>query len=250
MQHNILHTSLINSGFDDLTARIYLELLDNRSLTISDLAKRFSVQRGNIYNSLAKLQESDLISKSAKFARQIQVSPPTKIIPILQQKEYSLKSNLEGLNSLLPDLIKQYYDKKSDFVKVYNGKTQLRRLFDLVLVENQSKEILGLGDAQSSMELWGLEYELEWRRRRIKQGTSLRMLAYRDEVVSQALPKNQEELRQIKLLPSKFKSQGLIIIAGNQVSQWNPIVPRAILIEDTIFAAFFRSMFEVIWELV
>jgi hypothetical protein len=130
------------------------------------------------------------------------------------------------------------------------GKTQLLYLFDLLLVENTSKEMLAFGDFQTNIEFWGLDYELDWRRRRIDQNIFLKCLTFKDPVMIQANPKNKEEFREVKYLPNKFKSEGLFVVSDDVVTQWNPVLPRAIWIEDPIFASFFRNMFAIIWELV
>lgn len=250
MTNDLLYNSLLNAELSPLAARIYLELMNNEDLTISDLAKIYAVQRKKIYDCLSELEKLGLIEKEFRFSRKISIKSPSKIISILQQKEFALKSNLEGLTTLLPTLMDQYYDKKSDFIKIYKGRTQLTNLFDLILEENPGVEILGLGDFQTNIEFWGVEYDQVWKQRRISKQIKLRGLTFPGYIPSKLANKDLLELRQMKLLPDKFRSQGLIIVSGNVVTQWNPILPRAIYINDPVFAGLFRSLFEIVWNLV
>lgn len=249
MQIDLLYNSLLELGISSLSANVYISVFQQKNLSISDLSIKYNVQRWKIYECLDELFKQDLVAKSEKYSRTISVISPTQVLSKLNQKEYYLKEKISGLTELIPSLIEEYRTTKLEFIKIYKGRNELQNLFDQVLNETDDT-IYGLGNFESWLEFLGIEYEKAWRIRRIEKGVKFKALAFPGYLVNQAMHTNKVEIREMKLLPAKLITDGILLISKNKVTQWNPILPRAISINDVIFNKFFTSVFETIWELV
>jgi sugar-specific transcriptional regulator TrmB len=249
MQIDLFYSSLLELGISSLSTNIYISVFQQKDLSVSDLAKKYKVQRWKIYECLHELFKEGLVLESQKYSRSIEIVSPTQVLSKLNQKEFYLKEKISGLTELIPSLIEEYRTTKPEFIKIYKGKYELQNLFDQVLDETDDI-IYGLGNFESWLEFLGIEYEKVWRIRRIEKGVKFKALAFPGYLVNQAMHTNQAEIREMKLLPANLSTDGILLISKNKVTQWNPILPRAISIEDVIFNKFFTSIFEIVWALV
>src|SRR3989304_2655134 len=89
-------------GIPRTQTAVYLDLLKNKESTATEVAKRTKMHRANVYDTLTKLKERNLVYLSSKEGKQVFAALPTDLI-IHEEKE-----KLENLKSAM-DYIKTTY---------------------------------------------------------------------------------------------------------------------------------------------
>lgn len=131
---------LINLGFDEKEARVYLALLRLGNSGTAAIIKQTDLHGQFVYNSLKKLQEQGLVEVSEKNGRNRYTSlSPYKIINQIKDKERQATELVEKLNQQLT--IKNYQE-----VTTYLGEEDFRTInFEALENEPHNGEILIIG---------------------------------------------------------------------------------------------------------
>jgi len=248
MSKDILYSSLLELNLDPLSCNVYISLLKENKLTVTDLGKKFGVQRWKIYECLEKLIKLGLIKELQKYSREIIVYPPTSILPKLQKKEMDLKEKIENFTNLIPSLLTEFQNEKGDFIRVYDSKVQLENLLENLL-ESKEEAYFGLGDYENWYNYLGDKFTFSWNSKRSSLGTNYKILGFPSYVINEAKATNLKNNKEIKVLPSSFKTEGFLLISKKQIIQWNPVLPKAIVIEDIVLSKLYQNIFQIIWSL-
>ncbi|MEI6729569.1 MAG: helix-turn-helix domain-containing protein [bacterium] len=252
MSANILKSILEELNLDSFSIQVYLKILEISEPTITKLATTLAVDRTKIYPALSVLVDLDLILPKEPYDRQITLQTPSRLIGLLRSREIKSKRLIEDLSPLLPELSAQFYSKKRQpFVKVYEGRTQFIDLFNSVLNEADQKDGIRIfGNADEFLDLVGFEYQREWSKQRIAKSITSKILSLPSSRLRSICLLNNMEFREIKWLPPEFNCQGFYYLFANKSIQWNPVLPKAIVIEDKIMNLTLKSNFDALWSLL
>lgn len=139
----MLLTHLTKLGFNQGEAKIYLALLNNGDATASELARKTSLGRTNIYNYAKSLQDKNMISDYERNGKvYFKASDPKELYNLLeiQKKELSHLS-IEHMN-LTPKFNKLYEEsKKSPQVDFYLGKKEWKKLMRKIYLDQTASEL-------------------------------------------------------------------------------------------------------------
>jgi hypothetical protein len=94
----------------------------------------------------------------------------------------------------------------------------------------------------------GLDFEKKWFKTRLEKIIWLDILAFDDDFVREHINFDQKEIRTTKIIPDSFKFDGIIMMNETMITQWNPVLPKAISIQDPTFYNMFASIFDMLWE--
>lgn len=247
MSTKFLKNCLIQIGISSFSADLYLQLMEDRGLGISSLAKINKLSRMTIYKALDELVKYGLVINTANYRDGIRIQEPDHILGGLYNKEKQILNDITGLSNLLPQIKKTYFEKQEDYIIIYQGKTQLQKLYNKVLETSKGK-IRAMGNVEVIVSLVGEDLDYRWFEERVKKGIKLNLLTFEGELVKKHINLGEQELRQIKLIPKEFMFEGYIIMNENMITQWNPVLPRAISIQDPTFYNMFASIFDMLWK--
>ena len=254
MKSDLIKNSLLSIGLGEFSTLVYLELLRNDQHDISSLSLELNTYRLKIYQSLDKLSEFGLIKNKAKdYSRNIILETPNRIISLIKEKQSGLTLISKKLDDYLPQLQSEFYStRKQPLTSVYQGITQFKLFFDLILDETEmGGEILVIGDGPDFEDIVTAEYFLQnWMIRRLEKKITVRILArHFNQRLKRIMKNNDLELREIKFMDKQFTQPGCLWITKNKVINWNTVLPKAIVIEDQIMAQFYIGLFESFWNL-
>jgi sugar-specific transcriptional regulator TrmB len=247
MATKFLKNCLLQISISPAGADLYIQLMEDRGLGISNLAKINKLSRMTIYKLLEELVKFGLVVDTADFRSGIRIQEPDHILGELYNKEKQIINDINGLSTMLPQIKKHYFEKQDDYITIYQGKTQLQSLYRKIL-DNTKGSFKVVGNVEEIVNLLGVDFEYAWFRERIKRGIWMNLLAFEDPMVKKHFHLGKEELRTIKLLPEKFKFDGIIIMNETMITQWNPVIPKAISIQDPTFYTMFSSLFDIMWD--
>lgn len=247
MSAKFLKNCLTQIGLSSFSADLYIQLMEDRGLGISSLAKINKLSRMTIYKAIDELVKFGLVIKTSDYRDGIRIQEPDHILGELYNKEKQIINDISGLSQMLPQIKKQYFEKQEDYITVYQGKTQLQRLYQKLLDTSKSK-IRTIGNVEAVVNSLGLDFEKQWFKTRLERKVWLDILAFDDDFVKEHIVLDSKEFRETKLIPEGFKFDGIIMMNETMITQWNPVLPRAISIQDLTFYNMFASIFDMLWE--
>lgn len=250
MSANIIKTILEELNINSFTIEVYLKCVEIPEPTVTKLAKVLEVERSRIYLALEELVESGFVAQKEVYGRYISLNSPSKFIAKLRDREIKSRRLIEDFTKVLPDLTAQFSSNKNQpFIKIYEGKNQFISLFNEVLEEADQKEGFRIfGNVDQFLELIGFEYQREWSKQRIKKKIRSRILVFPSKKMESVTHTNQQDFREVRWLNPDHICQGYYYLFANKSIHWNPVLPKAIMIEDSVINSTFRSNFELLWE--
>jgi len=247
---DILSKVLNQIGLSSFAIKAYttLSLLDDPNIT--NLAKELSVDRAKIYATLIELEDAGLVQPRKSHSRFIDLVSPSILVQKLRKKELEAKNLSLELVESLPNLNFKFSNKKrSPLVKIYEGKTQFINLYNQVLEESGDK-IEMFGNADEVYDLISFEYQLSWSSERIKKNIFSKLLVFHSHKLEQLNKKTYlNGKREIRWLPQDYHVPGSYWLFGNKTIHWNPVLPKAIVIEDKIATDCMRASFNFLWDM-
>jgi sugar-specific transcriptional regulator TrmB len=247
MDTNLITKVLSHLNLDESESIILAFLMTGGSQNITDLSKQLSISRQKLYRILESLEAQNLITKNLDQKYYSSISPSV-IMARLRDSQIRNKAQVDSFDKVLPELLAYYYSKpKEPYVNIFEGRDKYLEIMNKVLDE-ASDEILILGNMEKFIDLVGSDYNSLWINNRIKKGIKVRMLTFEIDFVKEFRSRDKEELREVKYLDNKWKSDSVIWICGAKTLLWNPIMPRVIYLDDFVISIFFKNMFDMMYS--
>jgi HTH-type transcriptional regulator, sugar sensing transcriptional regulator len=247
--HKNLYNSLKEIGLTDLEANLYVVSLSLGPSSIVNIAKHLGISRPNVYKVIVGLEKQGLakFSDRAKFTRKFTVESPTVVLEIIRKKREAIAGMDHEIVSILPDLLTKYHQGESlTRINILQGKEQFLKIFNQSL-EEESKEIMYFGAAHEFIGFISWAAEKDWIKRRLKKNISLKALLLPSEDANTLKQKDEEELRETRILKGAWPFVTSFQLFANKVVIWQPKAPLAALIEDQYIVEMLKSMFEFMW---
>lgn len=239
--------ALSELGVSDLGQQIYLELLKNHNLSLTQLIKLVGTSRATFYKNLDLLQLAGLITKDQRG--HWEAVEPSFIFAKLKAKQAKLNRVTQNLEYDLDTFDKIYNLKhKNSFVKIYLGRKEIQELA-AKLAQDLSVDYIGFGDSSVFEELIGDEIEKFWMFQRKKKQLKLRLLLQDKKFVDVCKLTDQKDMRETRYLSLKWPISGYFNIHQDIAYCWATGHNRAIVINDEVFVSSLKAMFEMFWEL-
>jgi sugar-specific transcriptional regulator TrmB len=248
MYSKIIFQSLTDLGLSQLESRLYFEFLNNPKLSITDVALNFGVHREKIYFAQDKLIEIGLASYP-ESGKKVVVTSPEKILTLIKQKKAHFSRSEKDFADILPDLLPLYHsDTQKPTVRIYEGEDQFLGLFDQFILEAKD-EILCFINPDFFHSIVSIDYLNLWIRNRVTKNLKIRIISTFTNNERYHSDKDQKELREIRFLkPNDSFFKGAFYVSGNRITMWNPLLPKAISVQDRVIVETLKFMFEEVWN--
>jgi sugar-specific transcriptional regulator TrmB len=243
----ITQKQLIELGFNQKEAKVYLALLELGPSTATEIARKAQINRTTAYDILDSLAGDGLINllgetKIQKYAAE----SPEKVIKFLENKISKTKEQLSMAQVLLPQLLSIYSTKEKPKVKFYEGVEGMREAFEDTLTAE--REILAYAVGEDMYQALSDKYFKDYFKRRTLKNIRVRVIAP-DTPESRAVVVNDtQELRTSLLVPKEqfyFSIEMNIYSNKVMVASWRE--KFAIIIESAEIADAQRKIFELSW---
>jgi sugar-specific transcriptional regulator TrmB len=224
---------------------IYLDLVKNKDSSATEVSKRTKMHRANVYDTLTKLKERNLVFLSTKDNRQVFSALPTDLI-INEEKD-----KLENLK-LATDFIKTTY-VSSQIPKVYTleGLSAVKSILFGLLEKKSDVWIYGLAENESIINVLNDRLMHSFHLERIKKHIELKLLFYKlpDEEIRALSGLKFTEARLLPLNQQSKTSQITQIVCGDSVYLILWIDPiHTIVIENDIIAKEYLDLYNILWN--
>ncbi len=235
----------IRLGFSEKEAFCYHILLENGSLTASDVSKRISESRTNTYMILERLDKSGMVIIDDSLAvRRYGAADPSVLKQNLIVKQQELKRTQNLLVNYLPELNSLYnLERLKPGVVYLEGIKGLEVMLDDMARSND--EVLLIPGGPIKGEAW--ETLKNGIIKRANKGIKTRAIFQEDarELIDHKL--HQKQKYEVRFW-GKAENPGEVVVYGNKCvfTAYEPEIINTILTNDVI-AQTLRSIFEGLW---
>lgn len=243
----ISKNQLVNLGFGDKEASVYLALLELGPSTTSEISRLAKINRTTGYDILESLVNDGLVSPLGETKIQKFVAEnPDKVIVFLENKIKRGEERLKSAYNLLPELFSIYNIEEKPKVKYFEGVERIKEAFEDTL--NAKLEIVGYAVGTDAFKAVGEEYLRDYFTRRVAKNIKVRVIAPDDPDTLKVTAKDQEELRESHIVPrDKFYFTTETNIYNNKVLIMSWKEKFAVMIESKEIADAQKKVFELAW---
>lgn len=240
--------TLLDVGFSEKEIAVYSALLSLGKGIVTKIARTASISRTTTYDILDSLSQKGLVKTSGKEPKQEYiVESPEKLEQFIANEVERKNSDLNRIKYIIPELFSIYNTKETPKVKYYEGLDGLKRALEDTLLKSNI-EILASGGAQDMFEAVGEEYSREYFKKRVEKNISIRGIASGDPGTMKVAEKNEEELREILIVPNdQFHFSVETNTYDNKVLNISWKEKFAVLIESKEIADAQKKVFELAW---
>ena len=232
-------------GIPKMQTLVYLDLLKNKESTATEVSKRTKMHRANVYDTLTKLKERNLVYLSNKEGKQIFAALSTDLI-INEEKD-----RLENLKSAMSYIKSTYVPGSTPKVYTVEGLNAVKSLIFGLLEKNSDIWMYGLAENESIIDILNDKLMHSFHLERMKKDINLKLLFYK--VPNEEL-KTLSKLKftEGRLLPKNQQSatsQITQVVCNNSVyiTLWiHPVY--TIVIENDIIAKEYLALYNILWE--
>lgn len=238
---------LIDLGFGNKEASVYIALLELGPSTTTEISRRAKINRTTGYDVLESLASDGLVNTLGETKIQKFVAEnPDKVIVFLENKIKQGQEKLKQAYNLLPELFSIYNEKEKPKVKFYEGAENIKEIFEDTLTAKN--EIIGYAVGTDAFEAVGEEYLRDYFKRRVSKNIKVRVIAPDDPDTLKVTANDKKELRESLIVPKdKFYFTTETNIYNNKVLIMSWKEKFAVLIESEEIADAQKKVFELAW---
>jgi sugar-specific transcriptional regulator TrmB len=233
-------------GIPKTQTLVYLDLLKNKESSATEVSKRTKMHRANVYDTLTKLKERNLVYLSTKDGRQVFAALPSELI-VSEERD-----RLENLK-LAMDYIKTIY-LPGQIPKIYTleGANVLKNiLFGILEKKTEVVWIYGLTEDKKTVDLLKSKLMNSFHIERIKKQIKIKLL-FNKLPINGLKELTKTKLIEAKLMPkthqTNYSKITQIVCDGSvYITLWlDPV--STIVIENEFIAKEYLNLYEILWN--
>ncbi|NCN99385.1 hypothetical protein COU62_01955 [Candidatus Pacearchaeota archaeon CG10_big_fil_rev_8_21_14_0_10_35_219] len=245
MTDELIMKAFESVGIPKMQTKVYLDLLKNKESSATQVSKRTRMHRANVYDTLNKLKERNLVYLSTKEGKQIFVALPTDMI--LNEE----KDKLEKLKSAMDYIKTTYVSGQTPKVYTLEGLNAVKSILFSLLDKKSDVWIYGLAENENIINVLNDRLMHSFHIERIKKHIELKLLFYKLPI-EEIKTLSSLKFTEAKLLPktqqSKTSQITQIVYDGFvYITLWiNPIY--TIVIENDVIAKEYLDLYRILWD--
>lgn len=248
----MLKTTLKQLGLTDKEIKIYLALLPLGQASASVLAYRTKIGRTTTRYVCEQLVKKRLLSANKSGSTFIySAEPPEKILYLLEQDKQALATKEAKVNRIIGDLkLLANPETMLPKVRLYEGATELRRVYEDTLLENETIYAFANVDAISP-EIRDFVLS-DYVPRRIEKGIFAEVITPDNPTNRAYREQDEQRLRETKFFDQKiFPLEVEINIYGNKVAffSYKKEEMFGAIFESSAMASSMKAIFDLCWKL-
>ncbi|MEI6498753.1 MAG: helix-turn-helix domain-containing protein [bacterium] len=241
--NNIIQ-NLQDLGLSSNEARVYFALIELKKTSAGEIIKKTNLHRSIVYESLDKLVDKKLVTKSNK--NNIAFYYPTDPNHIIQRIEVQKSLALDTVPRL-----KEILSSTSPEINVYEGVESYRKFW------LESAQSLPVGSTDFVVgtilgkwrEYMGPDLEM-YMQKRLERKIIWQTIVFDEAEIDHKLRKQYPDLHRFKIIPKSFSKEGNFNIFGKESVILHSISePMIIEIKSKSYVNIFKNIFDILWEM-
>lgn len=241
-----LYKGLLNLGFSNKEASVYLALLELGKRTVTPIARMANINRTTVYDILDSLAAKELVSISGKEPLQEYVAePPEKILMLVENQIKKDQAALQQAQTLVPQLKSMHNVTDRPKVMFYEGTAGVEQVYEDTLTSHET--ILAYANV-NEMHAALPDYFPQYYKRRTKKGIHIRAIIPSNKAGVDRVNKDKEEARESALVPEdKVYFSPEINIYDNKImiASWKEKL--GIIIQSKEVSEAMKTIYELAW---
>ena len=239
----MLYQNLIQAGFSEKEAKVYLALLELGEGNIAKITQKSGIKRATVYLEIEALKNKGYVSLVKRKGRNIYLAEnPLRI-------EEHLREKTENISKLMPELlsIANAMDHKPK-VRYFEGVEGIKDVYKDTL-QYKGTEILGWY-SDDRIDHFDKSFILDYyMQKRIANKIPLRMFAVQSTFMNSMNEKDPKHLRQMKIIKSDqfFFSAEINLYSKDKIAIIAHRENIALIIESKKIYDTLKSIFEIMW---
>lgn len=238
--------SLLQMGFSENEASVYLALLQLGKGTASEIAGNAGVGRTTVYDILFQLSKKGLVSISGKEPKQeYQAENPENLIKYLKKESERKEQNVRYAEIMLPEFKSIHKVGERPRVKFFEGTAGLENVYEDTLTATEPiRAYANVDDMHNALP----HYFPKYYKRRAGKGIAIRAIIPKNEAGKERGKLDRLEKRETAFVsPEKFNFVPEINVYDNKVmiASWREKL--GIIIESEEIADAMKKIFELAW---
>jgi DNA-binding MarR family transcriptional regulator len=233
-------------------ARFYVLLNQNPGLTLNEVQNKLQISNATTYRIFDKLTSLGLITSSQENWRKnissVSISALADLIARENRKLKRIELELKDLDNLMNLNARAF---KEDPIKILYDKNQIAEQ-NYKILHKPWNRINVFGSGERLIDVVGEEHEKNFVKIRTRMGKSVNLyLTEYGEYASEFMPKNEAQLRDVKLDINPDLQDYMTYIYDDEVTIWHKdkkLGNRAIIIDDPFLVRNYKSQFEYAWK--
>jgi sugar-specific transcriptional regulator TrmB len=243
--------ALLAIGLTVKESSLYLTLLKNGKMSVSQMSAHTGLKRTTLYSYLETLMSYDLLKKVVIGKRiGYSVKHPRALLEYLRNERAQLEIKFEKIQSVLPLLTKEYNQSKNanpSHVVVQQGVTGILRSYTDFLDTWQN--VYAIFTPSCFFEIFSFEQNHNLLMRLQERSLKVYQLVERSEITEKRLlKKTYDSFVKSKLLPENLRFETDILVSGNRLLLISFKTLTAITIEDSALAKTQKEFIKSIWD--
>jgi len=232
-------------GIPKMQTLVYLDLLKNKESTATQVSKRTKMHRANVYDTLTKLKERNLVYLSNKEGKQVFAALSTDLI-VNEEKD-----KLENLKLAMNYIKTTYVSGQTPKVYTLEGLNAVKSILFSLLEKKSDVWIYGLAEDENIINVLNDRLMHSFHIERIKKHIELKLLFYKyphEEIKTLSNLKFTEARLLPKTQQSKTSQITQIVCSGAvYITLWiHPIY--TIVIENDVIAKEYLDFYNILWD--
>ena len=191
MPDELIVNAFESIGIPKMQTVVYLDLLKNKESTAAQVAKRTAMHRTNVYDTLTKLKERNLVFLSNKEGKQMYDALTTDLI-INQEKD-----KLEHLKSAINYINTTYVSGQTPKVYTLEGLSAVKSVIFGLLDKKSDIWIYGLAENENLINILNDKMMHAFHLERVKRQIELKLFFYK-------LPDGENIIDKIKFTEARL----------------------------------------------
>jgi len=241
-----IYKGLLNLGFSQKEAGVYLALLELGKRTVTPIARMANINRTTVYDILDSLAAKGLVSISGKEPLQEYVAEsPDKITKMLEEQLKKDQTILQQAQNLVPQLKSMHNVSDRSRVRFYEGRAGMEEVYEDTLTSHET--ILAYANVKE-MHAAMPDYFPKYYQRRTKKGIHIKAIIPSNKAGMERVGKDIEETRESALVPEdKVYFSPEINIYDNKImiASWKEKL--GIIIESKEIADAMKTIYGLAW---
>ncbi|MDD5738762.1 MAG: helix-turn-helix domain-containing protein [Candidatus Pacebacteria bacterium] len=239
---------LVEIGFTEKEAMVYLALLEMGPSTVSEIGRQAKINRTTGYDILEMLCSKGLVNALGEgTVKKYTAENPEKIVAFSKNKFQEAQDQLEASKKLLPELKSVFHKTEKPKVKFYEGRGGLKEVYEDTLI-NGNSIILAYACAEPMYQSLP-NFLPNYLKQRVVKKINARMIAPDTIGIKELVKTDKQNLRESRMVPKeKLDIAVEINIYDNKVmiASWEENL--GIIIESQKIADAQKKIFELAWE--
>ena len=240
---DILH-SLIQLGFNEKEAKIYLFLISGNPATPTEIANATGIKRPNVYGYVQNLEKQGLIYyKLVNKRKLIAPSSPSRITELIEEK-------LALAKQIVPNIIISNEGFQSS-ITFYKGKKAMQELF-MDALSCKNKEFWCQWSPQDMDKILDKKFIEAFITKRLKNGIKIRSLRPAEK---ESLYKNESDnafgksMTEVAYIDPKYTFTLSCVIYDDKVTFYSSRKESyGFLVESQEFAELQKMLYQIAWD--